>query len=155
MLKDEIKQAIFALQKQYPVKRSALIPALLFAQKQEGYLSLTIQAEVAALFELDPNEINAIVTFYDMLYDHPMGKHLVHLCKNVSCMLKGSDELTASICQKLNVKISETTEDGKYTVLQSECLGACDRAPMMILDEKVFGPLKQTDLDQIFKCSHE
>lgn len=151
MLKDEIKQAILALQKKYPEKRSALIPSLLLAQKQEGYLPLNIQAEVAALFELDPNEINAIVTFYDMLYDRPMGKTLVHVCKNVSCMLKGSDELLASICQKLNVKVSGTTEDGKYTVLPSECLGACDRAPMMILDEDVIGPVKQTDLDQIFK----
>jgi NADH-quinone oxidoreductase subunit E len=149
MLSHELREAIINLQKLYPVKRSALIPALHIAQTQEGYLPSEIQEEVAELFGIDASEVNAVVTFYDMFYEKPMGKHLIHVCKNVSCMLRGSDNLLTKLCDKLQVKPGETTADGEYSVIPSECLGACDRAPMMILDEKVIGPVQEADLDQI------
>jgi len=159
MLKDEIKKAIVELQKKYPEKRSALIPALHLAQSQEGYLPLEMQKEVAMLFELDPNEVNSVVTFYDMFFDAPVGKHLIHVCKNLSCMLKGSDQLLESLCHKLNTCPHKTTEDQDFTIIPSECLGACDRAPMMIVDDQTIGPVKQEDLDQIIlnarsRCAH-
>lgn len=149
MLNNEIRQSIITLQEKYPEKRSALIPALLLAQKQVGYLPLEIQQDVAELFAIETNEVNAVVTFYDMLFEKPVGKHLIHVCKNVSCMLRGSDELLGNICQRLNVKKGQTTADGNYTVLTSECLGACDLAPMMLFDEQVIGPVNQNDLDRI------
>lgn len=149
MLKNEIKKAILELQRKYPEKRSALIPALHLAQSQEGYLPLEIQQEVAKLFDLDPNEVNSVVTFYDMFFDAPVGKHLIHVCKNLSCMLRGSDQLLESLCQKLNTCPHQVTEDKEFTVIPSECLGACDRAPMMIVDDQAIGPIKLEDLDQI------
>jgi NADH-quinone oxidoreductase subunit E len=148
-LSEETKTAILNLQKRYPEKRSALIPALHLAQAENGYLPRDIQNEVADLFNLDPNEVNSVVTFYDMFFEKPVGKHIVHVCKNVSCMLRGSDQIIDSLCSKLQVKPKEMTADGEFTIIPSECLGACDRAPMMLVDEKIVGPVHEADLDQI------
>jgi len=149
MLTEKTVQAILDLQKRYPVKRSALIPALHLAQAEIGYLPLEIQKQVAVLFEIDPNEVNAVVTFYDMFFDKPIGKHLLHVCKNVSCMLRGSDTLIDKLCEKLQVHSHGTSADGEFTVIASECLGACDRAPMMLVDDKVVGPVEEDMLDHI------
>lgn len=151
MLSEEIKNAILDLQKQYPVRRSALIPALHLAQTQLGYLPKEIQYDVACLFDINPNEVNAIVTFYDMFFEEPKGKHILHVCKNVSCMLRGADGLLARLCQKLQVSPGGTSTDENFTVIASECLGACDRAPMMLVDDKVVGPVQEGDLDRILE----
>ena len=149
MLSSETREAIQELQKKYPVKRSALIPALHMAQDEVGYLPAQVQAEIAALFDIDQNEVQAVVTFYDMFYEKPIGKHVIHVCKNISCMLRGSDELLSSICKKLGVSPGGTSADGACTVIPSECLAACDRAPMMLVDETVIGPVREEDLDRI------
>lgn len=149
MLSEKTRQQILELQKRYPSKRSALIPALHLAQAEVGYLPRETQNEVAALFGIDPNEVNAVVTFYDMFFEKPVGKHLLHVCKNVSCMLHGADELLGKLCQRLHVAPGETTADGEFTVIPSECLAACDRAPMMLVDDKVVGPVQEADFDQI------
>lgn len=149
MLSEKTKKAIVALQKQYPEKRSALIPALHLAQSEKGYLPPEIQQEVADLFEIALNEVHSVVTFYDMFYDEPVGKHLLHVCKNASCMLRGGDELMAALCKKLSVAPHGTTADGEFTIIPSECLACCDLAPMMLVDEKVVGPVDLKDLDKI------
>lgn len=149
MLSEQVKKAILELQQQYPSKRSALIPALHIAQTELGYLPTDMQAEIASLFDIEATEVNAIVTFYDMFYEKPTGKHHIHVCKNVSCMLRGADGLLSKICQKLQVKPGQTTADGEFTIIASECLAACDKAPMIIVDEKVVGPVKDEDIDSI------
>ena len=128
-----------------------MIPSLYIAQAEAGYLPPEIQGEVAALFAIDVNEVHAIVTFYDMFHEEPVGKHLLHVCKNLSCMLRGSDELLEKICTRLQVKPGGTTADGEFTVIPSECLAACDRAPMMLADDKVVGPIKEGDLERILE----
>lgn len=155
MLTEKTKQSILELQKCYPEKRSALIPALHLAQAQIGYLPTEIQHEVAHLFEIDASEVNAVVTFYDMFFEKPVGKHLIHVCKNVSCMLCGGDEILESLCQKLQIKPGDTTSDGAFTVIPCECLAACDRAPMMLVDDEVVGPLKESDLDAILESARK
>jgi NADH-quinone oxidoreductase subunit E len=149
MLSDEIKKSILELQKMYPEKRSALLPALHLAQTQEGYLPREIQNEVAELFGIDSNEVNAVVTFYDMFFEKPAGKHVLHVCKNVSCMLRGGDEILAKLCHRLQISPGGTTADGEFTIIGSECLAACDKAPMMLVDDKVVGPIKESDIDRI------
>lgn len=151
MLSKQIQDAIIELQSKYPEKRSALIPALHMAQTQLGYLPLEIQQNVAELFDLDPNEVYSVVTFYDMFFDKPVGKHVIHVCKNVSCMLRGADGIIKAMCHELNVKPRETTADGEFTIIPSECLGACDRAPMMIVDDTVVGPVKEESIKEIIK----
>ncbi len=155
MLSEETKQSILALQKRYPQPRSALIPALHLAQAEIGFLPLEAQAEVAALFNLALNEVHSVVSFYDMFFEEPVGKHVVHICKNLSCMLRGSDALMQAVCQKLSVQPRERSADGEFTVIPSECLAACDRAPMMLIDSHVIGPVALEDLDAILEAAKQ
>jgi NADH-quinone oxidoreductase subunit E len=150
-LSEKSKEAILELQRQYPEKRSALIPALHLAQSEIGYLPREIQEQVADLFGIATNEVNAVVSFYDMFFEKPVGKHIIHVCKNVSCMLRGGDEILDKLCQKLQTTPGEVTEDGQFTIIKSECLAACDRAPMMLVDDKVVGPVKEEDFDGILE----
>lgn len=149
MLTEKTRTAILELQKKYPVARSALIPALHLAQSEKGYLPRDTQNEVAELFGIDPNEVNSIVTFYDMFFEEPVGRHVLHVCKNVSCMLRGSDQLIASLCEKLKTEPRSVSPDGEFTIIPSECLGACDLAPMLIADDKVIGPVDLNQIDQL------
>lgn len=149
MLSEKTQKTILELQKLYPQSRSALIPALHLAQSEVGYLPLETQSEVAALFNISLNEVTSVVTFYDMFYEEPVGKHLIHVCKNLSCMLRGSDDLLKQVCHKLQVDPGGNSADGEFTVIPSECLAACDRAPMMIIDDQVIGPVNEQDLDKI------
>ena len=150
-LSEKSREAIFKLQKMYPEKRSALIPALHIAQNEIGYLPIDIQAEVAEMFDLVTNEVTAVVTFYDMFYERPVGKHLIHVCKNVSCMLRGCDKLLKGLCDRLQIEPGETTADGQFTIIPSECLAACDRAPMLLADDQVYGPVKEDEIDSILQ----
>lgn len=148
-LSEKARKIILDLQSQYPEKRSALIPALHLAQSEVGYLPRETQDEIAVLFDLAPNEVHSVVTFYDMFHEHPTGKHHIHVCKNISCMLRGCDPLIATLCDRLKIDSKGNSADGQFTLIPSECLGACDLAPMMIVNEKVVGPIKIQDLDQI------
>ena len=142
MLSEKTRQAILDLQKLYPEKKSALIPALHLAQSEKGYLPEEMQQEVADLFQIPLNEVNSVVTFYDMFFERPVGKHLIHVCKNLSCMLRGCDPLIQKLCEK-------TADDPEFTVIPSECLGACDRAPMLLGDDKVYGPVALDEVDTV------
>lgn len=148
-ISEKTKQAILKLQTKYPEKRSALIPALHLAQADAGYLPEEVQNEVAELFDINPNEVNAVVSFYDMFFERPVGKHIIHVCKNASCMLRGADGVLRKMCDKLGIDPNGTSEDGQFTVIPSECLGACDRAPMMLVDDRVVGPVNEEMVDSI------
>ena len=150
-LKEELKNQIVALQKEYPQARSALIPALHLAQTQEGYLSLSIQQDVAALFHIEPNEVHAVVTFYDMFYEQPRGKHSIHVCKNISCMLRGADKLIEALGESTGAPCHHLSPDKEFIVIPSECLGACDRAPMMMIDDYIVGPVHLEEIPSILK----
>lgn len=153
MLSEQMKKSILELQKRYPEKRSALIPALHMVQTEAGYLPLDAQAEVAELFEITPNEVNAVVTFYDMFHQEPVGKHVLHVCKNISCMLRGGDELLQRLCRRLQIEPHGTTSDGEFTIIPSECLAACDKAPMLLVDEQIVGPVNLEDIDRLLETA--
>jgi NADH-quinone oxidoreductase subunit E len=155
MLTEETKQAILKLQNLYPNKRSALIPALHLAQAEKGYLPRETQEEVASLFELETSEIHSVVTFYDMFFEEPVGKHMIHVCKNVSCMLRGADGLLARLCQRMQIAPGETTQDGEFTVIASECLAACDKAPVMIVDDQVVGPVNISQIEEVIEKARQ
>jgi NADH-quinone oxidoreductase subunit E len=118
----------------YPRKRGALLPALHLAQAEEGWLSQPKIAALAALFEIRPIEVVEVISFYNMFYDRPQGRHQVHVCTNLPCSLRGARGLLRALERHLGVEAGETTPDGRVTLRHEECLGACASAPMMRVD---------------------
>ncbi|MGC2191478.1 MAG: NAD(P)H-dependent oxidoreductase subunit E [Candidatus Dormiibacterota bacterium] len=119
----------------YPSARSAVLPALWAVQDQLGYLTPEGLAGVAVELGLEASEVEAVSTFYSMYFQHQPGRHLIQVCRNVSCGLRGSDELLRHLERSLGVEDGQTTEDGAFTLEGTvECLGACGGAPMMQVD---------------------
>jgi NADH-quinone oxidoreductase subunit E len=133
-LRPETVAAIEREMAKYPRKRGALLPALHLAQAEEGWLSRPKLAALAALFELRPIDVLEVVSFYNMFYDRPQGRHQVHVCTNLPCSLRGARRLLRGLEAHLGIDAGETTPDGRVTLRHEECLGACAYAPMMRVD---------------------
>jgi NADH-quinone oxidoreductase subunit E len=134
-IRNETRAAIEREIAKYPQKRGALLPALHLVQAEHGWVSRDQAAELAAIFEIRPIEVLEVVSFYNMFYDRPQGRHHVYVCTNLPCSLRGARRLLAELEEHLGVKPGETTQDGRITLGHEECLGACAYAPMMRVDE--------------------
>ncbi len=115
----------------YPVKRSAILPALFIAQEEHGYVTDEDVKYLARRLEMRLNEVEEIVTFYTMFSRRPIGKYKLQVCRTISCMLNGCQQITDHIRQKLGIEVGQTTPDGKFTLQEVECLGYCDLAPVL------------------------
>jgi NADH-quinone oxidoreductase subunit E len=113
----------------YPQKRSALIPMLLLAQKEHGYVRPETIEYVGKYLGLNPSEVDSIMSFYTLLRRRPVGKYHVLICTNLACLLRGSDEIEACVKHKLGVRLGEVTPDGLFSAIEFECLGSCTTAP--------------------------
>jgi NADH-quinone oxidoreductase subunit E len=149
MLSDAACQMIQALMNKYPRKRSALIPALQLVQKEAGYLSSETVQEIAPLFDLSPSEINEVISFYTMFYKKPMGKYVIQVCTNISCLLCNAEEIAAHLVKKLGIGMGETSADQKFTLLEVECLGSCGTSPVIQINEDYYEDLTIEKLDRI------
>lgn len=118
-----------ALVKKYPVRRSALVPMLLYAQDEVGYLSDAVVAEVAQRIGITELDVRNVATYYSMLRFKPVGHYNIQVCTNISCMLRGGYELLACFQQELGIQKGETTADGLFSLEEVECIGACSWAP--------------------------
>ena len=140
MLSEQAIAEIRVLMARYPVPRSALGPALYVAQREAGWLPSEVMAEVAALFSLDVTEVGEFASFYHMLNTHrEPGQYHIELCTNVPCMLRGSGKLAEALKVRLGIELGQTTPDGKFTLGEVECLGACGTAPMFVLHREGHG----------------
>jgi len=113
----------------YPTKRSALVPTLLYAQDEVGFLSDEVIAELAGRFELTELEVRNVISYYSLLTTKPRGKFNVQVCTNISCMVRGGEEILQHCAKKLGVGNKGTTADGVFTLEEVECIGACSWAP--------------------------
>jgi NADH-quinone oxidoreductase subunit E len=119
----------------YPEKRAALIPALHRCQEElGGWISPELMEDVAGYFELEPVEVYGVVTFYPMFRLTPPGKHVVSVCHNISCELRGAPGILKKVCEVTGASVHGTSGDGRFTVETVECQGACANAPMFDLD---------------------
>lgn len=119
----------------YPERRSALIPAIHRCQEElGGWVSPDTMEDLAAYFGLEPIDVWGVVTFYPMFRTKPPGKHVVSVCHNISCDLRGAEDIIAKVCEVTGAKVGQTSADGKFTVERVECQGACANAPMFDLD---------------------
>jgi len=113
----------------YPQKRSALIPMLLLAQKEHGYVKAETIEYIGKYLDLNPSEVDSIMSFYTLLRRQPVGKYHILICTNLACLLQGSDDIVACIKRKLGVGLGEVTKDGLFSAIEFECLGSCTTAP--------------------------
>ena len=149
MISDSTRQKIDRLISKYPVARSALIPSLHAVQAETGYLTKEAVAEVAGIFHLSPNEVWEVVSFYTMFYKKPVGKYVVQVCTNISCLLCDSTEILEHLQKRLQIKTGETTPDGKFTLLEVECLASCGTSPVVQINDDYHESLTTAKLDQI------
>ncbi|MET0152817.1 MAG: NAD(P)H-dependent oxidoreductase subunit E [Candidatus Binatia bacterium] len=119
----------------YPAKRAAMMPVLWLAQKEFGHLSAEVQQYVADLMGFPIAWVSGLASFYTMYYKKPIGRYHLQVCTNVSCMLRGSDDILRVIEERLKVGLGETTADGKFSLDEVECLASCGTAPMMQVNE--------------------
>jgi NADH-quinone oxidoreductase subunit E len=119
----------------YPTKRAVCIDAMKIVQRHRGWISDESLQDIAHMLEMSLDELEGVATFYNLLYRKPVGRHVVLLCDSVSCWIMGYDRLRERLCSRLGVRLGETTADGRFTLLPIVCLGTCDRAPAMMVDE--------------------
>jgi NADH-quinone oxidoreductase subunit E len=135
---EELRTAIEAYMARYPDRRSATIPALHAMQERYGWCTPEGMEQVACVMRLTPGYITSVATFYDMFFTQPVGRHDVFVCTNISCSLRGADELFAAFHE-------HGSDDPELNIRAFECLGACDMAPMASIDEIYYGPLELSD----------
>ncbi|GIW21050.1 MAG: NADH-quinone oxidoreductase subunit E [Candidatus Sericytochromatia bacterium] len=133
----------------YPQKDAALLPTLWMAQEDFGYLSLDVMKYVAKILDIPPSKVYSVASFYTMFKKKPTGKYLIQICRTLSCKLRGAEEVTEYICNKLGIGLNETTKDNKFTVIEVECLGSCGTAPMMQINNDYYENLTKRKIDSI------
>lgn len=148
----ELVARVEELATRYPEKKAALLPAMHLIQAERGgWFSDETIRDTAELFDVPDVHIRGMVGFYDMFHSHPVGRHVVRLCKTLSCKLRGADELRVHIREHFGVDNGETTEDGRFTFKCFECLGHCSTAPMMLVDEEKYENLTAAKLDDVLR----
>ena len=133
----------------FPRRRSALIPALRIVQESRGCVDREAMRDIAAAFELHPMEVEEVATFYTMINTRPVGRHLIQVCRSISCFIMGCNPLIRHLEDKLGVQVGETTRDGKFTLVAVECLGSCGTAPVMQVNEDYHENLTPAKVDEI------
>ena len=131
MFSPEIEKKIDEYISHYPVKRSAILPALHLAQIEHGYVTDEDVQYLARRLDMRVNEVEEVVTFYSMYSRKPIGQYKLQVCRTLSCNLAGCEKISERITEKLGIKLNETTPDGKFTLQEVECLGYCDLAPVL------------------------
>ncbi|HVS12802.1 MAG TPA: NADH-quinone oxidoreductase subunit NuoE [Thermoanaerobaculia bacterium] len=132
-----------------PRREGACIEALKVVQRHRGWVSDEAVGEVADFLGMSPAEVDSIATFYNLIFRHPVGRHVIFLCDSVSCWLLESDAVREGLRRRLGIGFGETTADGRFTLLPIQCLGTCDRAPALMVDEDLHREVDPTRLDEI------
>ncbi len=149
MLTTETKNEILAELAHSETNRMACIESLKIAQRQSGWVSDEELCEVAQLLGLTPDEVDGVATFYNLIRRRPVGRHVILLCASVSCWVMGYAALRAGLAQTLGVEPGQTTPDGRFTVLENQCLGACDHAPVLMIDNDLYRDVDAEKLGDI------
>ncbi len=135
----------------YPEKSGASIEALKIVQKYRGWVSDQCLKQVAAQLDMSPDELDQVATFYNLIYRRPVGKKVILCCDSVSCWMLGSDKVQQRISDWLGVKPGETSSNGEYTLLPIVCLGACDHAPVIMVEDRLYHDVNSEKLDELFE----
>jgi len=148
MLSEAERHEIEAEIARYPDKRAVCIDALKIVQRHRGWISDESLAEIAAFLDMTPAELDGVATFYNLIFRKPVGRHVILLCDSVSCWIMGYESQREHLRSRLGIEFGQTTPDGRFTLLPIVCLGCCDRAPAMMIDDDLHTGLTPEKIDR-------
>jgi NADH-quinone oxidoreductase subunit E len=151
MFSEQLSKRFDKMVTNYPTKRSALVPMLLFAQDEVGYLSDEVIADLAKRVDVTELEVKNVISYYSMLHTKPMGKYHVQVCTNISCMLRGGEELLDHCKSKLGIGHKQTQPDGLFSLEEVECIGACSWAPAVQVNYDFHENLTPERMDKVLE----
>jgi NADH-quinone oxidoreductase subunit E len=151
VLTDDEKREIDAEVGKYPTKRAAGPEALKIVQRYRGWVSEDSLRDVARYLELSAEELESVATAYNFIFRRSVGRHIIVLCDSVVCWAVGYEGILAHLQQHLGIQMGQTTRDKRFTLLPGACLGACDQAPVMIVDEQLYVELTPAKVDEILE----
>jgi NADH-quinone oxidoreductase subunit E len=135
-LDEETKNKISELTQKYSTTLAALLPALNLVQDKYGFIPPEVEPQIAELLNIYPIQVREVVSFYSLFYSQPIGHNRIYVCNNLSCCLEGSGKIIKHLKEKLKIQLNETTSDGKFSLYKSPCIGACEKAPAIIVNGK-------------------
>jgi NADH-quinone oxidoreductase subunit E len=150
-VKDEKFKMLEEFIDKVPNNQSSLIEVLHKSQEIFGYLSEEVQSYVAYRLNVPVTKVYGVVTFYSYFTTKPRGKYVINICMGTACFVKGSNLILEEFQRKLNIKAGETTEDGKFTIEVLRCVGACGLAPVVTVNDKVYGHFKKEDVKKLLE----
>jgi NADH-quinone oxidoreductase subunit E len=151
MLSKEEVEKIEHLLEHYPTRRAACLDAIKVVQQNRGWVSDESIADLGKLLDMTPDELDNIATFYNLIFRKPVGRHVILLCDSVSCYVMKYGEILDSLTRHLGIRYGETTDDKRFTLLPIPCLGACDLAPVMMIDDDLHTGLTVEDIPDILE----
>jgi NADH-quinone oxidoreductase subunit E len=151
MLSDAERQEIAVELGHYAQKQAVCIEALKIIQRHRGWVSDESLQDLASLLHMTPDELDGVATFYNLIFRRPVGKHVILLCNSVSCWIMGYERLQMHLRTHLGISLGETTADGRFTLLPIPCLGTCDHAPALMIDDAVYRDLDAEKLTQVLE----
>jgi NADH-quinone oxidoreductase subunit E len=151
VLTEQEKREIEAEFHQYAQKRAACIDALKIIQRRRGWVSDENIRDLAGFLEMTPEELDSVATFYNLIFRKPVGRRVILICDSVSCWIMGCDRIREHLTARLGIGLGETSADGEFTMLPIACLGACDHAPALMIDEALHLDLELGRLDRILE----
>lgn len=149
-LSDGEVQEILHEASHYEQKSGASIESLKIVQKHRGWVSDQSLAQIASLLEMSAEELDGVATFYNLIFRRPVGRKVIFCCDSVSCWMLGADRVREAISDRLGIRAGETTADNEYTLLPIVCLGACDHAPVLMVDDELHHDVDEESLERIF-----
>jgi len=135
----------------YPNKKAVCIDAMKIVQRHRGWVSDESVRDIAELLEMSPDELDGVATFYNLIFRKPVGRHVIMFCDSISCWIMGCDRVRDHLSQRLGVEPGGTTSDDRFTLLPIVCLGACDRAPVMMVDWELHEDLDSQKIDKLLE----
>jgi NADH-quinone oxidoreductase subunit E len=145
------KRAIDAEMQHYEQRQAVSVEALKIVQKERGWISDELLKAIADYTKIPAPDLEAVATFYNLIFRQPVGRHVVMVCDSVSCWICGYEDLKRTVEDKLGIEFGQTTADGRFTLLPSVCLGNCDKAPALMIDEDHYGNVSGDSLDEILE----
>ncbi len=149
MLTEEEQREIAAEFPHYAQKRAVCIDALKIVQRHRRWVCDEDLQDIARFLEMTPDELDSVATFYNLIFRRPVGRHVILVCNSASCWVMGCDQVCERLTARLGIQPGETTQDGTYTLLPIACLGACDHAPALMIDNDLHGDVNVDQIDEV------